>query len=57
MPDPDEQAHLTTTLSQFAERLRQAPQMAKDIGAPPEILDRAMGRCIEIADSVSMACA
>jgi len=57
MPDPDAQVRLTTALSQFAERLRQAPQMAKDIGAPPEILDRAMIRCTEMADSVSTACA
>lgn len=57
MPDPDERARLMAALSQFGERLRQAPQIAKDIGAPPEILDRAMSRCIEIADSVSVACA
>lgn len=57
MPDPDEQARLITALGQFGERLRQAPQIAKDIGASPEILDRAMSRCIEIADSVSVACA
>jgi serine/threonine-protein kinase HipA len=57
MPDPDEQARLITALGQFGERLRQAPQIAEDIGAPLEILDRAMSRCIEIADSVSVACA
>ncbi|MEZ2223386.1 type II toxin-antitoxin system HipA family toxin [Rhizobium sp. RCC_161_2] len=57
MPDPAEQARLTAAISQFAEHLREAPRMAKDIGAPPEILERAMSRCIEIADSVSVACA
>ncbi|MGV1768231.1 type II toxin-antitoxin system HipA family toxin [Rhizobium rhizogenes] len=57
MPDPDERARLMAALSQFGERLGQAPQIAKDIGASPEILERAMSRCIEIADSVSLACA
>ncbi|MEP7453372.1 HipA domain-containing protein [Phyllobacterium sp. SB3] len=57
MTDPDEQARLVIALGEFAERLRQAPQMAKDIGAPLEILDRAMGRCTEIAESVLVACA
>lgn len=57
MPSADEQARLMDTLSEFANRVRQAPQMAKDIGASSEILDRAMSRCTEIADSVSAACA
>ncbi|WP_273772474.1 type II toxin-antitoxin system HipA family toxin [Brucella intermedia] len=56
MPDPAERSALAATLAMFAERLRQAPAMAKDMGASSEILDRAMGRCIAIADSVLAAC-
>ena len=56
MPDPAEQEALTARLVMFAERLRQAPSMAKDMSAPPDILDRAMGRCIAIADSVLAVC-
>ncbi|MDQ0322585.1 serine/threonine-protein kinase HipA [Pararhizobium capsulatum DSM 1112] len=56
MPDPAEQKALAAKLSEFAEPLRQAPTMAKDMGATPEILERAMGRSIEIADSVLAAC-
>lgn len=52
MPNPDEQKALTAALSAFAECLRQAPDMAKDAGAPPEIVERAMGRCKEITDGV-----
>jgi len=54
--EPAEQRALAATLVEFAEHLSQAPAMAKDMGAAPEILDRAMGRCIEIADSVLAAC-
>ncbi|MBP2567958.1 type II toxin-antitoxin system HipA family toxin [Agrobacterium tumefaciens] len=56
IPDPDEQNALAAELSVFAEYLRQTPAMAKDMGGSPEILDRAMGRCIEIAESVLAAC-
>jgi serine/threonine-protein kinase HipA len=56
MPDLGEQMRLTTQLRQFAECLRQAPQWAKEVGAPSEIIDRAMGRCAEIVDSVAAAC-
>ncbi|NTD89521.1 type II toxin-antitoxin system HipA family toxin [Agrobacterium tumefaciens] len=54
--DPDEQNALAAELSVFAEYLRQTPAMAKDMGGSPEILERAMGRCIEIAESVLAAC-
>ncbi|MBB4321548.1 serine/threonine-protein kinase HipA [Agrobacterium tumefaciens] len=56
IPDPDEQKALAAELSVFAEYLRQTPAMAKDMGGSPEILERAMGRCIEIAESVLAAC-
>ncbi|KAA3499245.1 type II toxin-antitoxin system HipA family toxin [Agrobacterium tumefaciens] len=56
IPDPDEQNALAAELSVFAEYLRQTPAMAKDMGGSPEILERAMGRCIEIAESVLAAC-
>ncbi|MNV09865.1 hypothetical protein D3C71_1003710 [compost metagenome] len=56
MRDPAEQSALEATLTTFAEHLLQAPTMAKDLSAPAEILDRAMGRCIAIADSVLAAC-
>lgn len=56
MPDPAERAALVITLNEFAEHLRRAPAMAKDMGASADILERAMGRCIAIADSVSQAC-
>ena len=56
IPDPDEQNALAAELSVFAECLRQTPAMAKDMGGSPEILERAMGRCIEIAESVLAAC-
>jgi len=56
MADPAEQNALAAELSAFAEYLRQTPAMAKDMGASPEILERAMGRCIVIADSVLAAC-
>jgi serine/threonine-protein kinase HipA len=55
MPDVDERNALSAALSAFAEHLRQAPDMAKNAGAPPEILERAMGRCMEIADNVQAA--
>ncbi|KQY49478.1 phosphatidylinositol kinase [Rhizobium sp. Root491] len=56
IPDPDEQNALAADLSVFSEYLRQTPPMAKDMGGSPEILERAMGRCIEIAESVLAAC-
>ena len=55
MPDPAEQKALPAMLSEFAEHLRQAPSMAKDMGASPEILQRAMGRCIAITDGLRVA--
>lgn len=55
MPDTAEQNALAAQLSAFADYLRQTPAMVKDIGASPDITDRAMGRCIEIADSVLAA--
>ncbi len=56
MPDPAEHSAFAATLAMFAEHLRQAPAMAKEMGASTNILDRAMGRCIAIADSVLAAC-
>lgn len=56
MPDPAEQNALAAELSALAERLRQAPAIAKDLGASPEILERAMGRCTEITDNVMATC-
>lgn len=56
MPDPAEHCALAATLAMFAERLCHAPAIAKDMGASSEILDRAMGRCIAIADSVLWVC-
>jgi len=53
--DPDDQALLFSELRKFAERLGQVPEMAKEMGASSEILERAMSRCNEIADSVSAA--
>ncbi|WP_025091694.1 type II toxin-antitoxin system HipA family toxin [Brucella intermedia] len=55
MPDPAEQNALAAELSALAERLRQAPAMAKNLGASPEILEHAMGRCTEITDNVMAA--
>jgi serine/threonine-protein kinase HipA len=56
IPDPDAHNALAAELSVFAEYLRQTPAMAKDMGGSLEILERAMGRCIEIAESVLAAC-
>ncbi|WP_436257147.1 type II toxin-antitoxin system HipA family toxin [Neorhizobium sp. LjRoot104] len=56
MSDPAGQMALAAAISTFAEYLRQAPIVAKDMGASPEIRERAMGRCIEITDSVLTAC-
>ncbi|MGF9566871.1 HipA domain-containing protein [Neorhizobium sp. BT27B] len=56
MPDPAEQKALNVTLCEFAAHLLEVPGMAKDMGATPEVLERGMGRCIEIADSVLAAC-
>ena len=55
MPGPVERKALAVALCEFAERLQQVPDKAKDMGAPREILERAMGRCTEIADSVLAA--
>ena len=55
-PDKDDQARLLTELCQFADRLKQAPRMAKEMGSPSELVDRAMARCAEIVDSVLAAC-
>lgn len=56
MPDPAEQKALAVALCAFAEHLRHAPKLAKEIGASPDILDRAMARGSTIADSVLEAC-
>lgn len=56
MPDPAVGNALPAELSAFAEGLRQTPALARDLGAPVEISERAMGRCMEIADSVLAAC-
>jgi serine/threonine-protein kinase HipA len=54
--DPAEQKALAAALSEFAENLRQAPALAKDAGASPEILEHAMARCVVITDSVLVGC-
>jgi len=56
MPAPTEQRALAATLTEFPKHLRQAPAMAKEMAASPDILDRAMARCGTIADSVLEAC-
>lgn len=40
----------------YPERLQKAPDMGRDMGASPEILERAMGRSREITDSLLAAC-
>ncbi len=55
MPEPAEQKALAARLIEFAGHLRRAPAMAKEMGTSPDILDRAMGRGIAIADSVLAA--
>lgn len=57
MPEEAQHQTLAAALCDFAERLRQSPTMAKDYGAPGDILERAMGRCRAITDSVLAACA
>ncbi|MET3588056.1 serine/threonine protein kinase HipA of HipAB toxin-antitoxin module [Pseudorhizobium tarimense] len=56
MSDPAEHKALVSELSALAEYLRQKPKMAKDMGGSPEVLERAMGRCIAIADTVFAGC-
>lgn len=56
MPDPAEQKALASAMSEFASHLRRAPAIAKEMGASSELLERAMERCIAIADSVLAAC-
>ena len=56
MPDPAEHSGSAATLAMFAEHLHRAPAMAKEMGASTDILERAMGRCSEIADSVLAVC-
>ncbi|WP_245267806.1 HipA domain-containing protein [Rhizobium sp. 2MFCol3.1] len=56
IPDPATHSALKATLTKFAGHLRQAPAIARDMGAASDILERAMGRCIEITDSVLAAC-
>ena len=56
MLDPAEHRGAAETLAMFAEHLRRAPAMAKEMGASRDILERAMGRCNEIADSVQAVC-
>lgn len=52
LSDPQDQARLTGELKLFAERLSRAPELARKMGAPSEIIEGAMNRCSEIADSV-----
>lgn len=54
-PDGDTQMRLMDELQAFAQRLKQAPRRAKELGAPDIIIDRAMMRCGEIVDSVKGA--
>lgn len=56
MHDPAEHKALAAALCKFAGHLHQAPDMAKNMAAASEIREHAMGRCIEIADSVLAAC-
>lgn len=56
IPGAVEEKALAAALCEFAERLQQVPVSAEDMGAGPEILERAMGRCMEIADSVVAMC-
>ncbi len=56
MSNADQQKALTAALCVFAEHLRHAPNMAREMGASPDILERAMGRCLEIADGVLAGC-
>lgn len=55
MADPTARDRLAAVLVSFAEHLHHAPAMAKDWGAPPEVLDHAMGRCRDVADGVLAA--
>ena len=56
MRSSDQQTALAAALHAFAQQLRNAPEFARELGAPREIPERAMTRCIEIADSVSASC-
>ncbi|GAC1044566.1 type II toxin-antitoxin system HipA family toxin [Rhizobium sp. No.120] len=56
MPVPAEQELLTASICAFAQHLQHAPELAKRMGASPEVLERAMGRCKEIADNVVATC-
>ncbi|ASW04693.1 type II toxin-antitoxin system HipA family toxin [Rhizobium sp. 11515TR] len=56
MPVPAEQELLMASICAFAQHLQHAPELAKRMGASPEVLERAMGRCKEIADNVVAAC-
>lgn len=47
---------LAAALCEIVERLQQVPVKAKDMGSPPEILEGAMGRFMEIADGVMETC-
>jgi serine/threonine-protein kinase HipA len=57
MPEPDQQKALLAARFEFGEHLRRAPDMGRDMGASPEILQRAMGRCMEIIDKRSVGSA
>ena len=48
----DERQSVAGALYEFAERLQRVPRIAKDMGAPPDIVERAMSRYAEIAQSV-----
>jgi serine/threonine-protein kinase HipA len=50
--DSDDGDRLLQQLRRFAASLERAPEMARQMGAHPDIMDRAMARCSEIARSV-----
>lgn len=51
-PDTNDRQPVSSALCEFAERLQQVPRVAQGMGAPPEIVQRAMSRCAEIAQGV-----
>lgn len=51
-PNNDDRQSVAGALYDFAERLQRVPRIAKDMGAPPDIVERAMSRYAEIAQSV-----
>ena len=51
-PDPQLANRLMSEIACFAAALKNAPQMAIELGATGEVVERAMGRCVEIAEAV-----